>query len=586
MQKFKNSLFAFDKGRDDQIILVTSAVVFVCSLLALFFLQFYSERATMSIAGAANNEVLGTITRKEGDVSKRRVRDLIFEEVLEDKKIYRNDTIFVDKNSTAEVDLGDIGIIELASNTLLIVEFEEETEDVTFDDEVTEHGVRPKKASPKIKLKIQKGEIKVKRTTKETPAIVIQAHDNSQVEIDTSNEVVLKIPEKVETATEEGTIEDELSAVEEDALPPALVIVSAVEEVKVEKFEPKAEAIDEASEEAFGEMEVAEKTFEDAKEASVVDASVKVELDSDANEEKTKEVTATDTGTAKAPEPLEDIEEAPAEVDIFEVAKQVVEKVVTQAKEKWEEVKTSMENESSEVADEESEESSDVERKPAKSIVVIEAPEPNPDTATRGPYYMRREWGIWGQGGASFVTQQINNPNAQSGIGDAGQIALRNGIGTWYKNFLFEGYWRESVIQTSDETFNPQWIQGIVGYNFELPRFASVIPQLQIFAGWENYSNTGDTSANFLAGYSSPTFGFRSRFILNRRWETGGDVQAVLMSNARKFFIQGDVRYWLNPQWALGGGYWIDISSVTAEDGFNFSEQSYAIESYIRYVWE
>lgn len=466
MKKQRKSFFAFQKGRDDQVILFGSAVVLACSILSLFFLQYYSDRNAKGDSDSqSSNKVLGTIIREKGDVSKRRVSDLIFDDVLEDNKVYNQDTIFVDKDSSAELNLGDIGVIDLSSNTLVVVELEHTENKNPSTSKEEQASERP---SARIKLKIEKGEVRINRSSTHSPAILVESHDKPQIEIATQEQVIIGAPDKTQVSTVPSTDED---------------------------------------------VQVKKDTVAVPKKADLAKARQK-------------------------PFPAEGLKETATD------------------------------------------------RKPAESIVVVEAPSPEPDTSTQGPNYMRREWGIWGQGGASFVTQKINNPGAQSGIGDAGQVALRNGLGAWYKNFLLEGYWREPVVNTTDETFQPRWIQGLIGYNFELPRFSGVTPLLQIFAGWESYRNEGNSEANFLAGYNSPTFGFRSRFILSRRWETGGDVQTVLMGNARKIFIQGDLRYWFATQWALGGGYWIDISRVTASDGFVFNEQSYAVESYIRYVWE
>ena len=205
-----------------------------------------------------------------------------------------------------------------------------------------------------------------------------------------------------------------------------------------------------------------------------------------------------------------------------------------------------------------------------------------------GPLYFRKHKGFWLQGGLSFVTQQINNPTLNSGIGDAGQLALRNGIGTWWKQFFLEGHWRESVINTTTEKFKPRWLQAILGVGFELPTYLNVTPHLSLYSGYEIYNNNGSQEADFLQSYSSPILGFRSRFIFAERWEIGGDAQITLNtltnSSISKFFVQGDLRYWMTDSFSFGAGYWIDNAKLTASDGYQFTERSYAVETYIRWV--
>jgi hypothetical protein len=187
------------------------------------------------------------------------------------------------------------------------------------------------------------------------------------------------------------------------------------------------------------------------------------------------------------------------------------------------------------------------------------------------------------------VTQQIDNSSAQSGLGDSQQLAMRNGFGIWRGNYFAEGYWREPVMNTRGETYHPRWVQGLLGAGFELRRFGVATPHLSLIGGWEVYKNEGNKNANLLSDYSAPTLGLRARFIIGRRWETGGDVQLTYLQDeagqsVQKLFLQGDVSYWLTPSITIGAGYWIDYADVRALGGYSFRERSYSAETFIKWV--
>jgi len=210
---------------------------------------------------------------------------------------------------------------------------------------------------------------------------------------------------------------------------------------------------------------------------------------------------------------------------------------------------------------------------------------PRPRTPLGGLWFKNR-WGFFGQLGNSIVTQQIRNTSVQSGVGESRQVALRAGVGAWYGNFVAEGHWRQRLINTTDDNFSPRWLQAFGGLHFPLGRFLYSTAHLTLLGGFERYDNQGGSNTSvYLSGYGSPVAGFRTRFVFNERFETGGDFYATLFANGYKSFVQGDVRYWLDRRWSIGAGYWVDIAKIQLRNNSVFEERSYALESYLRYVY-
>jgi len=202
-----------------------------------------------------------------------------------------------------------------------------------------------------------------------------------------------------------------------------------------------------------------------------------------------------------------------------------------------------------------------------------------------GPFRWLRQYGCFVQGGGSFLTQSFSQiAGSGSGVGDYFQTAGRLGMGAWWGNFNVELYLRSQLFTFTSADYKPLWVPLYLGYGWELPKFFGfVTPRLLLFTGFEYYRNRSDNVTNrFISDYRAPVFGFRTRFVLASRLETGGDFQYTFASGIKKFFVQGDLRYWFTPKWALGGGYWVDIASVSQPTS-NFSESSFAAEGYIRY---
>jgi hypothetical protein len=201
-------------------------------------------------------------------------------------------------------------------------------------------------------------------------------------------------------------------------------------------------------------------------------------------------------------------------------------------------------------------------------------------------FHLRKNFGFWAQGGGSVVTQVINRALSSQTLDPAIQGTVRAGLGIWVKNFEVESFWRQKVFDvTKGFDYQPRWLSWNLGYNFELPRmlWGSVKPFFRPFVGLELYKNsTNIVDVKYLGSYFAPTFGFRSRFALKSRFETGGDFLFTTIEGVTKFFIQGDIRYWLTPRIALGGGYWVDTAQQTAT---GFRETTVALEGYLRYTY-
>lgn|GEM_PF-5234798 len=206
--------------------------------------------------------------------------------------------------------------------------------------------------------------------------------------------------------------------------------------------------------------------------------------------------------------------------------------------------------------------------------------------STSGPFQHRQSYAFWTQGGLSLVTQKINNAAQTTGFFSSSQAATRLGIGAWWHGFIGEVHYRRSLFSFSSEKFEPRWLYGNVGYGFDLPKFWILTPHIELIGGLETYNNAlKEGEGRFISGYTSPSIGFRSRFIVKTRLEIGGDLLYTYGGQSSKLFIQGDMRYWLNRSWAIGGGYWVDIARVVSETAGSFRETSVALESYVRYTF-
>jgi hypothetical protein len=207
--------------------------------------------------------------------------------------------------------------------------------------------------------------------------------------------------------------------------------------------------------------------------------------------------------------------------------------------------------------------------------------------ALSGPFRWRRDWGVFVQGGGSFITQSFSAiAGSGSGLSDYFQAAGRFGVGGWYKSIGLEVYTRSQLITFTSSDYKPLWVPVYLSYGWELPKFwGFVTPHLTLFTGFEFYRNRSTNVTNrFITDYRAPAIGFRSRFVLASRFETGGDFQYSFTSGVSKFFVQGDIRYWLTSNFALGAGYWVDFANIK-RTASSFSESSFAAEGYLRYAF-
>jgi hypothetical protein len=206
--------------------------------------------------------------------------------------------------------------------------------------------------------------------------------------------------------------------------------------------------------------------------------------------------------------------------------------------------------------------------------------------STSGPFQHRQPYGFWSQVGFGLVTQKINNPSQSDAFFNTNQVATRLGAGAWWRGIIGEVHYRRTILNLSSGKFEPRWLQGNLGYGFDLPKFWILTPHIELIGGIESYDNALKAGeGRFISGYTSPSVGFRSRFIVKTRLEVGGDFFYTFGGDSSKMFIQGDTRYWLTKDWAIGAGYWVDTASVVSPTAGNFRETTFALESYVRYTF-
>ncbi len=204
-----------------------------------------------------------------------------------------------------------------------------------------------------------------------------------------------------------------------------------------------------------------------------------------------------------------------------------------------------------------------------------------------GPFQYRKMWGYWMQGGLSLVQQTYPDRfSADSSISSYAS-AIRGGAGLWHNNIGGELYYRQNIYELAPKRgVQSQWIEGRGSYTFEFgPKWMSPVKLFLIpFVGYEMFFNSIE-GVSKKTPYLSQRFayypGFRSRFVITPRFETGGEFFYRIL-DLQSYFVQGDVTYWLDEHMALGFGYWMDATKYEISK-VKYSERHFSLETFLRF---
>lgn len=205
----------------------------------------------------------------------------------------------------------------------------------------------------------------------------------------------------------------------------------------------------------------------------------------------------------------------------------------------------------------------------------------------KGPLAKRDYWGISAQLGAGLLAQVVSRDATVAARNPTAQGAVRGSLGLWYRHWELEAFWRQQLFDFNGASngFAPRWLGATGSVNIEGPHlfWNNVIPYVFLLLGYESYLNrVAAADTRFIEYYDAFTYGFRLRFVLWQTFETGGDVRYSNQSGISKFFVQGDIRYWLTEGWALGAGYWVDTAHRSDID---FRETHISLEVYSRFAF-
>ena len=199
-------------------------------------------------------------------------------------------------------------------------------------------------------------------------------------------------------------------------------------------------------------------------------------------------------------------------------------------------------------------------------------------------FYFRKNWGLWGQIGGSWVAQSIPPITAGGPSESSSVIGSRLGVGGWWHNFTAQALYRRTLADTGGKGYQPNWLNTLLGYGFEASPLGTFTPYFMPLLGVEFYSNNiTSTGFKYVKSYQGLNLGFESRFIVGSNVELGGIFLWGYADVVTKYFIQADARYWFDNRNAFGGGFWLDSAS---QRGSDFKEKSTAIELYYRRLFD
>jgi hypothetical protein len=201
---------------------------------------------------------------------------------------------------------------------------------------------------------------------------------------------------------------------------------------------------------------------------------------------------------------------------------------------------------------------------------------------TNQAFYWRKKSGLWAQGGVGFVSQSFPGLAGTSSADSGTSIALRAGVGGWWKKFHGSVLYRRQMLSFAGKDYSPSWMNFLGGYSLELPRFANFTTFITPLIGMEIYRNTvGTDQVRFIRYYNGFSAGLETRFVIGSRFEVGGTYLYGGTSDLRSHFIQGDARYWFDSLQAVGFGSWGTILSTP-----DFRETGVAGEIYYRRIFQ